>query len=57
MVVTDACGNSSEYVFEIKSAGKDTNFVGIGVIVSIAMGALVIIGLVAVIILKKRRSE
>lgn len=57
VVVTDACGNRSEYVFEIKSAGKDTNFVGIGVIVAIAIGALVIIGVVAVIILKKRRNE
>lgn len=57
VVVTDMCGNSSEYTFEIKSVGKDTNFVGIGVIVAIAIGALVMIGVAAVIILKKRRSE
>lgn len=57
VVVTDICGNSSEYAFEIKSVGKDTNFVGIGVIVAVAIGALVIIGVAAVIILKKRRSE
>lgn len=57
VVVTDMCGNSSEYTFEIKSVGKDTNFVGIGVIVAIAIGALVSIGVAAVIILKKRRNE
>ncbi len=57
VMVTDDCGNSTEYVFEIENVTNSSNFVGIGVIAALVIGGLALVGVAAVVILKKRRSE
>ena len=49
VVVTDVCGNVTEYAFEIQSS------LSAGIIALIVIGSLVVVGAVVVFILKKRR--
>lgn len=49
IVVTDLCGNVTEYVFEIQST------LSAGIIALLIIGSLVIVGAIIVFVLKKRR--